>query len=416
VSAPLPPMPALRSSEISLVCFAKTGEPKASRSRRREVKNALASTKPTPSLVFESNIWHRRRAPDSWYLCPTFPHGCLGGSFPQMNNHFFSVVIPMHNAENHIVRAIESVLCQTFIDFEILIVDDGSTDLSVSLAGSICDPRIMIYHQENAGPGAARNTGIRRANGEWCALLDSDDVWAPDHLDELAVLIKKFPEAGMVCTRHLDAKAGKNPLFPKHPLIIKRAVVDYFRLAAAQISVVHSSGVALSRTAVGLAGAFLPEPYGEDLEYWARVATFCPVALSSKATFAYVRGTGGIMESITDKPNSTFAPATLGEVSPSVNMLVAKMLNSDLPANLIPSVVRYVNSRVSSCVRFFAIVGLPVQARACVCLYLTPVTHESTLWFLAGRQPIWLLRFWSLARRSFVRTQRLILRFFGIFA
>ena len=89
----------------------------------------------------------------------------------------FSIIIPIYNIENYIGECIESVLCQTFTDFELILVDDGSTDRSLEVIKQYQkkDNRIIVIHQENAGPGSARNAGIKRASGEYMVFFDGDD-------------------------------------------------------------------------------------------------------------------------------------------------------------------------------------------------------------------------------------------------
>lgn len=92
-----------------------------------------------------------------------------------------SVIIPTYNRAKFVTKAIDSVLAQTYSDYEIIVVDDGSTDNTREVLGPYMDKIIYIY-QENAGVSAARNTGIRVASGQWIAFLDSDDIWFPDKL------------------------------------------------------------------------------------------------------------------------------------------------------------------------------------------------------------------------------------------
>jgi glycosyltransferase involved in cell wall biosynthesis len=107
-----------------------------------------------------------------------------------------SVVIPLYNKAPHVSRAIRSVLGQTFADFELLVIDDASTDTSLIEVQKFVDPRIRLLHREQPGPGgyAARNLGIREARAEWVAFLDADDEWYPDHLDKMFALSVKFPD------------------------------------------------------------------------------------------------------------------------------------------------------------------------------------------------------------------------------
>ncbi len=113
----------------------------------------------------------------------------------------FSVVMPVYNKGSHIARAIRSVLDQTFDDFELILVNDASTDNSLEEIEKFADPRIRLFHREVPGPGgyAARNLGIREANAKWVAFLDADDEWFPDHLEAYRKLIEQFPLAEMLC-------------------------------------------------------------------------------------------------------------------------------------------------------------------------------------------------------------------------
>lgn len=95
----------------------------------------------------------------------------------------FSIVIPLYNKEQSVTNTLQSVLNQTFTEFEVVIVNDGSTDNSVEKVEAFNDPRIRLIHQANAGVSAARNKGIEEANYEWIAFLDADDLWMEDKLE-----------------------------------------------------------------------------------------------------------------------------------------------------------------------------------------------------------------------------------------
>lgn len=95
-----------------------------------------------------------------------------------------SVVIPVYGVEQYIADAVRSVLQQTYTNFELLIIDDGSPDRSIEICQQISDPRIKIIHQQNRGLSAARNTGIHHAEGEYIAFLDGDDLWLPEKLEK----------------------------------------------------------------------------------------------------------------------------------------------------------------------------------------------------------------------------------------
>src|SRR5699024_5851151 len=112
----------------------------------------------------------------------------------------FSVIIPVHNKLPHLERSINSVLNQSFQDFELLLIDDASTDGSTEKLFEFNDSRIKRFRREKPGPGgyAARNLGIKNAKYEWIAFLDADDEWLPDHLEKMKVVAKDFPQISLM--------------------------------------------------------------------------------------------------------------------------------------------------------------------------------------------------------------------------
>lgn len=138
-----------------------------------------------------------------------------------MDSPFFTVVIPTHNRSNLLKRAIESVLDQTFEDFEIIIVDDHSTDDTSSLMKSFSDPRIQyVINHRKKGACGARNAGIFSARGKWVAFLDDDDVWLPDKLKYQYELIQNVEQTiGLVCTDYAIFKEkGQRPIIYENRL------------------------------------------------------------------------------------------------------------------------------------------------------------------------------------------------------
>lgn len=108
-----------------------------------------------------------------------------------------SVVMPVYNVEAYVAEAIDSVLAQTFDDFELVIVDDGGTDNSMAICRGYSDPRIRIISQANRGLAGARNTGIGASLGEYVALLDSDDRWLPEKLTLHVIHLDNNPSVGV---------------------------------------------------------------------------------------------------------------------------------------------------------------------------------------------------------------------------
>jgi glycosyltransferase involved in cell wall biosynthesis len=117
-------------------------------------------------------------------------------------NPAVSVIIPTYNRSHVLGRAVRSVLSQTYQDFELIVVDDGSSDATVEVVSGFADPRIRcLRHEKNRGAAAARNSGIKAARGEYIAFLDSDDEWLPEKLQKQVEALAKLPSrVGMVYT------------------------------------------------------------------------------------------------------------------------------------------------------------------------------------------------------------------------
>ncbi len=112
-----------------------------------------------------------------------------------------SVIIPVYNVEKYIAETIRSVLEQTYQNFEILIIDDGSSDQSREICQQFTDPRIRIIHQKNRGLAGARNTGIRNAQTDYIAFLDGDDLWLPEKLEKHIKHLDNSPMVGISFSR-----------------------------------------------------------------------------------------------------------------------------------------------------------------------------------------------------------------------
>lgn len=116
----------------------------------------------------------------------------------------FSIIIPLYNKEPYVAKAIKSVLSQTFTDYELIIVDDGSKDNSAAIAAQAIKGHVncRLVRQENAGVSMARNNGVAVSKGDYLCFLDADDWWEPTFLEEIAYLIEEFPEAGIYGTNY----------------------------------------------------------------------------------------------------------------------------------------------------------------------------------------------------------------------
>ena len=119
-----------------------------------------------------------------------------------------SVVIPLYNKKESVAHTLKCVLMQTYQDFEVVVVDDGSTDGSAEIVEGVDDGRIRLIRQENGGVSAARNRGIKEAKREYVAFLDADDEWKPEHLQTLVGLMEKYPQCGAYSTNY-EFKQGE---------------------------------------------------------------------------------------------------------------------------------------------------------------------------------------------------------------
>lgn len=195
----------------------------------------------------------------------------------------FSVIVPLYNKSGTLQKSITSVLTQTFQDFEIIIVNDGSTDDSLSIANTMTDSRIRIFSKENGGVSSARNYGIRKARADIVAFLDADDSWQPQFLNTIFNLIVDYPSAQWFATSYLiqdpNVEAREVKL-SKIPDSFKRGIIsNYFEIAANSEPPVHSSSVAVKKSALESLGGF-PEGVhnGEDIFTWAKLAAHFPLA------------------------------------------------------------------------------------------------------------------------------------------
>ena len=108
-----------------------------------------------------------------------------------------SVIVPAYNVERTILETVESVQQQTFSDFELIVINDGSTDRTLKLLNTVKDPRLKVFSYTNGGLPTARNRGISHATGEFLAFLDADDLWTPDKLELQLAALQQHPEAGV---------------------------------------------------------------------------------------------------------------------------------------------------------------------------------------------------------------------------
>ena len=202
-----------------------------------------------------------------------------------------SVVIPLYNKGFIISKTLESVLVQTFTDFEIVIVNDGSTDSSFEIVSQYTDNRIRLYNQENKGVSKTRNAGIEYSKSELIAFLDADDYWHPNHLEELYQLYIDFPNCGLYASRYFMKISEENTIKTTYIQAVSdnfRGILPDYFLASMQYRVGLTSVVAIPKKMIQGNFLFNPELNGqEDLELFTKIAIDKPVAITNKYTVEY---------------------------------------------------------------------------------------------------------------------------------
>lgn len=193
----------------------------------------------------------------------------------------FSIIIPLYNKADYIAETLKSVLNQTYCDYEVIVVNDSSTDNSLEVASSFQDERIHIYTKENEGVSAARNYGIMHAKYDYIAFLDADDIWESDYLECQKKLIEIYPDAGIYSTAFYSLEKGKrklrNVLINEHTHFL---VHDYFKESVMNgLSICWTSSLCLKKEMIKEIPMFrVGIKRGEDLDLWLRIALNYDVA------------------------------------------------------------------------------------------------------------------------------------------
>ena len=202
---------------------------------------------------------------------------------------FFTVVIPLYNKERFIAETLNSLLSQTYSDFEVIVVNDGSTDNSEAVVQQFADSRIHYYLRENKGVSAARNFGITMSNGDYIAFLDSDDYWYPDFLQTMHKNIQRFPKQGVFASA-IEIETAKNIIPAAYSIEKNHAVevVDFFK-ASLKESVIWTSAAVFHKRVFEKSGVFDPQiRSGQDTDLWIRIGLDHPVVFDWKIIARYV--------------------------------------------------------------------------------------------------------------------------------
>lgn len=187
----------------------------------------------------------------------------------------FSVVIPMYNKEKYVAQTLKSVVGQTYQNFEIIVVNDCSTDNSLGVVQAIADSRIKtIEHSENKGLSASRNTGIKAAAHSFIAFLDADDHWDSSFLETISNLIKKYPKESVFATHYRENYRGKI-ILPKSKLPSRTkgkslVINDFFKINLGRL-ILTQSCIVVHKTVFEQIGNYDENvTFAEDIDFFVR--------------------------------------------------------------------------------------------------------------------------------------------------
>lgn len=220
---------------------------------------------------------------------------------------YFSIVIPVFNKEKFVAKTLKSVLNQTFTDFEIIIVNDGSTDEGEAKILEFNDPRIRYFSKKNEGVAIARNFGIEKSTADYICFLDADDFWYSSFLETMYQFISRFPEQ-KIFSGAIEIETKKKCV-KAHYSIPKKSdfeIVDFFE-ASQKECVLWTSSVCIHKSVFDQVGVFDTKiKYGEDTELWIRIGLQFSMVFIHKILARYVYDINSISRNL----NYFFEPYT----------------------------------------------------------------------------------------------------------
>ncbi len=197
---------------------------------------------------------------------------------------YFSIIIPAYNAIKYLPETLESVLKQTFTDFEVVIIDDGSDDNIIEWATGIKDSRVKLISQENQGVAAARNLGINQTIGKYIAFIDADDLWEVSKLEKQFHCLQNNPSVGLVHTEMMLIDDNSQSLGRKFTSNVEGNALKQLL----EKNTIVTSSVIVNRNCLETVGNFDRNlTSSEDWELWVRIAAHYPIALVKEPLVFY---------------------------------------------------------------------------------------------------------------------------------
>jgi glycosyltransferase involved in cell wall biosynthesis len=202
---------------------------------------------------------------------------------------YFSVIIPVYNKERFLKNTLQSVLSQSFADFEVILIDDGSTDQSKAVIDEFNDARIQYFYQNNSGAAAARNFGITKAKANYITFLDADDYWYPDCLMHFKSMIERFAGEPVFASA-VEVENEKNILPAQYSIAKSQTpqIVNFFE-ASLRESAICTSCAVFHKSVFERIGYFdTTLKNGEDTDLWIRIGLEFNLVFSHEIMARYV--------------------------------------------------------------------------------------------------------------------------------
>lgn len=301
-----------------------------------------------------------------------------------------SVVIPLYNKELSIQRAINSVLNQTEQDFEIIVVNDGSTDKSAELVANFTvDSRIRLFHQENLGVSVARNRGVAEARSDFIAFLDADDEWLPGFLNAIINLSQLFRSKSVFATTYFFMNNGGETFLPKTAKLDREnaqfVINDYLSILRIGLPFNSSSFAVKKKVFLDLGGFEKGLKYKEDVDFWIRLSLHYDIVFDSTPLAIYHR----------DSENRA-CPIYENEIDQTLPVLnlVNKLNDGQVPKHLTQSAVEYIAKYQIPLAKHYILSKQPKAARALLqtCSGTKIYLHEWWLVYSVSFLPTFILQ------------------------
>lgn len=192
----------------------------------------------------------------------------------------FSIIVPLYNKAPYVRKALQSISAQSFTDYEVIVVDDGSTDNSADIVRELVNDHIRLISQLNSGVAAARNNGVAASKGEYLCFLDADDWWEPSFLKEMDQMIDAYPDAGLYGCDYFYVKNGMKKIYPKDT----EGYIDYCKVYThCGAMPIHPNGAIIPRHVFDEVGGFNPSiKMGEDFILFMQIVFKYKVAFLNK--------------------------------------------------------------------------------------------------------------------------------------